>query len=119
MKTKNAVSLLAALAQETRLNIFRLLVVTGPIGTTPGIISEKLGIPAATLSFHLKELSRAGLINARHESRYIHYSANYLKMDQLLGFLTEYCCEGSACELVPRRSAAARTAVAKREKVTI
>ena len=118
MKSKAAVDILAALAQETRLNIFRLLVVTGPAGATPGAIGEQLGIPAATLSFHLKELSRAGLVTARQESRYIYYSANYPTMDELLGFLTENCCEGSACALSPMaRPVAVAPALSKRKKV--
>ena len=105
MKASDAVTQLAALAQESRLNIFRLLVVAGTDGLTPGKISEELGIPAATLSFHLKELSRAELIDARQESRYIHYSANYQQMNQLLGFLTEKCCAGKSCELKPATAA--------------
>ena len=99
METKAAVSLLTALAQESRLAVFRLLVEQGPDGLPAGKIGEQLGIPPATLSFHLKELSHAGLLQSRQESRYIFYSANYAAMNNLLAFLTENCCAGSACEV--------------------
>lgn len=97
MQNKAAVSLLAALAQETRLAIFRLLVVQGEQGMTVGKIGEALDVPPATLSFHLKELTRADLIIARQEGRFIHYSANYNMMNSLLGFMTENCCAAEAC----------------------
>lgn len=92
MNNTTAVKLLASLAQEARLEIFRLLVQTGEEGLAAGVIGETLGIPNSTLSFHLKELSHAGLIAARQESRYIYYSANYTSMNDLLGYLTENCC---------------------------
>jgi ArsR family transcriptional regulator len=98
MKTKSIVTALSALAQETRLAVFRLLVTVGPEGMTPGKIAERLDLPAATLSFHLKELSHAGLIDSRQESRFIYYSADYKTMNKLIAFLTENCCAGSACE---------------------
>jgi DNA-binding transcriptional ArsR family regulator len=98
MKPKTAINILAALAQETRLSIFRLLVAAGLEGMTPGKIAERLDLPAATLSFHLKELSNAGLIVSRQESRFIYYSADYKAMNKLIAFLTENCCAGSACE---------------------
>jgi len=98
METKTAVTLLAALAQVTRLSIYRLLVQQGPSGLSVGQIGEALGVAGATLSFHLKELSRAGLIQSRQESRFIYYSANYAEMNALLGFLTENCCRGEPCE---------------------
>lgn len=100
MKTKNAVLALAALAQESRLEIFRLLVRRGKRGMTPGELSEKLTIPAATLSFHLKELTRAGLLKPRRESRSIIYSADFERMQELLGFLMENCCadDGGKCK---------------------
>ena len=88
---------LPALAQDTRLSIFRLLVQAGPEGMTAGRIGEALEIPAATLSFHLKELSRAGLLGSRQESRYVWYFANYAAMNELIGYLTENCCRASAC----------------------
>lgn len=98
METKNAVTLLAALAQETRLSIYRLLVQQGPEGLPVGQIGERLSVASATLSFHLKELSHAGLLHARQEGRFIYYSANYDQMTGLLGYLTENCCRGEPCE---------------------
>lgn len=85
---------LAALAQETRLAVFRLLIQAGPEGVPAGVIAEKLDVPAATLSFHLKELSRAGLATSRQESRFIYYSANFEQMAALMSFLTQNCCQG-------------------------
>ncbi len=99
METKAAVSLLTALAQESRLAVFRLLVEQGPNGLPAGKVGEHLGIPPATLSFHLKELSHAGLVRSQQESRYIFYSANYEAMNSLLAFLAENCCAGSTCEV--------------------
>lgn len=99
MKTKSAVSLLAALAQETRLSVFRLLVQHGPEGLPAGRIAERLDISPATLSFHLKELTNAGLTRSRQEGRFIIYSANYRAMNDLLSFMTKNCCAGSACEV--------------------
>ena len=92
-----AVTQLAALAQESRLAIFRLLVQEGPEGLAVGRIAEALGLANATLSFHLKTLSQAGLIEARQSGRFIHYSANYAAMNGLVGFLTENCCGGTSC----------------------
>lgn len=98
MDIKNAVTLLASLAQEARLEIFRCLVQAGPDGLAAGTISQTLQIPNSTLSFHLKELSHAGMISARQESRFIYYSANYESMNALLAYLTKNCCAGqSAC----------------------
>lgn len=94
MENKLAVQLLSSIAQEARLEIFRLLVQAGAEGLAAGVIGEKLKIPASTLSFHLKELSFAGLINSRQVSRYIYYSANYEAMNGLLTYLTENCCAG-------------------------
>jgi ArsR family transcriptional regulator, arsenate/arsenite/antimonite-responsive transcriptional repressor len=98
MEIKEAVRALAALAQETRLSIFRLLVAAGKTGLSAGEIARALNLANATLSFHLKEMSRAGLINSRQESRYIFYSADFAAMNDLLGFLTENCCVGMPCE---------------------
>lgn len=97
MESKTAVTALAALAQESRLTVFRLLVQAGPAGMAAGKIGEMCGIPASSLSFHLKELTYAGLINSRQESRFVIYSANFNAMNDLLGFLTENCCQGSVC----------------------
>lgn len=95
MDTKSAVTLLSSIAQEARLDIFRLLVQAGTDGISAGIIGEKLNIPNSTLSFHLKELSQSGLISPRQESRYVYYSANYQSMTTLLNYLTENCCAGT------------------------
>lgn len=97
METIAAVPLLAALAQETRLSVFRLLVEQGPGGMPAGQIAERLGISPATLSFHLKELTHAGLTLSRQEGRYVIYSANFKAMDDLLSFLTQNCCAGTPC----------------------
>ena len=101
MKTNQAVPVLAALAQETRLSIFRALVQAGSPGLAAGRIAEAVGAPASTLSFHLKELATAGLVRSRQEGRFIYYTANYAAMNELLGFLTEKCCQGSG-ECVPK-----------------
>lgn len=98
METKTAITALAALAQESRLAIFRLLVQTGSAGISAGEIKEATGIPGSSLSFHLKELTHAGLIHARQESRFIYYSADYAAMNALLEFLTENCCGGKPCK---------------------
>jgi ArsR family transcriptional regulator, arsenate/arsenite/antimonite-responsive transcriptional repressor len=97
MDNKTAVIALSALAQESRLAIYRTLVQAGPEGITPGKISEMNGIPPSSLSFHLKELTYAGLISSRQESRYVYYAANFTAMNELLGFLTENCCAGASC----------------------
>src|SRR5918996_3901631 len=97
METKQAIQALSALAQETRLAIFRLLVQAGPAGLAAGVIGEKLDLPPATLSFHLAGLTRAGLAQSRQEGRFVIYSASYENMNALVGFLTENCCSGAAC----------------------
>lgn len=96
MDTKDALKALAALAQENRLAIFRLLVEQGPPGFAAGVIGEKLDLANATLSFHLKELTLAGLLTARQESRFIYYAANFEVMNTLMAYLTENCCAGSS-----------------------
>jgi DNA-binding transcriptional ArsR family regulator len=96
METKDALTALAALAQDTRLAVFRYLVEAGPEGVTVGRIGEALDVAPATLSFHLKELSHAGLIRSRQESRFIWYSADYEAMNGLIAYLTENCCRGQA-----------------------
>lgn len=100
MKTNDAIKALAALAQGTRLGVYRLLVQRGPEGLPPGAIAEKLDVPNATLSFHLKELSQAGLVSARQEGRFIYYAANYSAVNALVGYLTENCCGGEECSIV-------------------
>jgi DNA-binding transcriptional ArsR family regulator len=92
MEKRKAVESLAALAQESRLAIFRLLVKRGPEGYRPTQLGEKLDVTSPTLSFHLKELQRAGLINVRRDGRFLYYSPNFAHMNQLVGFLTENCC---------------------------
>jgi DNA-binding transcriptional ArsR family regulator len=95
MKEHDAVIALGALAQGTRLAVFRLLVQAGPDGLTVGRIAEGLDVAAPTLSFHLKELARAGLIESRQEGRFIRCSASFERMNELLSFLTENCCRDS------------------------
>ena len=97
METLNAAELLAALGHESRLAIFRLLVEAGRGGLYASAIGERLGMAPATLSFHLAHLTRVGLIAGERESRFIHYSANYGTMDELIAFLTRNCCQGEAC----------------------
>ena len=101
MDTLHAAERLAALGHENRLAIFRLLVEAGPEGLSAGVIGERLGIAAATLSFHLAHLSRVGLISARQQSRFKFYSADFAAMDELIAFLTDNCCSGSG-DCLPR-----------------
>jgi len=100
MSEKQIIAALAALAQESRLGIYRLLVATGPQGVAASKIAEQLGMPASSLSFHLKELTHAGLIRPKQEGRSIIYSANFDTMNALVGFLTENCCGGNPCSSV-------------------
>jgi len=97
MQTKEVITALAALAQESRLAVFRLLVQVGPAGLAASKIAEILGVPPSSLSFHLKELSYADLVISRQEGRFVIYSANITKMNSLIGFLTENCCGGNPC----------------------
>lgn len=101
MKKSAVIAALAALAQENRLDVFRCLVQQGPSGLAAGTIAERLALPAATLSFHLRTLKQAGLIDCRRESRSLIYSVNFACMNALLGYLSENCCEGQpqACGL--------------------
>jgi len=97
MDTKHVLAALAALAQESRLAIFRLLIQAGPAGLPAGKIGEELGITSSALSFHLKELAHAGLATARQDGRFVIYTAQFDTMSQLVGFLTENCCAGVPC----------------------
>ncbi|MEJ2479991.1 MAG: metalloregulator ArsR/SmtB family transcription factor [Acidihalobacter sp.] len=99
MKTQQIIAALSALAQESRLAIFRSLVVAGPQGMTPGELAEALSLAPATLSFHLKELVQAGLLHKRQEGRYIHYQANFAAMNGVIEYLTENCCQGQCCDV--------------------
>ena len=100
METNAAVSALSALAQASRLAVFRVLVQAGPAGLAAGKISELTDIPPSSLSFHLKELSHAGLAVPRQEGRFVIYTAQFETMNALLGFLTENCCGGNPCSPV-------------------
>ncbi len=94
-----AVKALAALAQAQRLRAFRALVVAGPDGLTPGVMAEQLGVAPSALSFHLKELAHSGLVSSEARGRNLIYRADFAQMTALLGYLTEHCCEGGACEV--------------------
>lgn len=102
METKTVAQILAALAHESRLAIFRLLVQAGPAGMTAGKIAEALGIPPSSLSFHMKELGHAHLVSSRQESRYVIYTANFQTIHEVIGFLTENCCGGAPCSASQR-----------------
>lgn len=121
MKESSAINALGALAQETRLDIFRLLVQKGPDGLPAGEIGKCVAQPSPTLSFHLNQLRFAGLVTSRRQSRSIIYSANYKAMNELLTYLTENCCGGnleacapravsSACDSRPKRSSTPKRA---------
>jgi DNA-binding transcriptional ArsR family regulator len=98
MKQSDVIAALAALAQDSRLAIYRLLVKRGPEGYAAGEIGERLKIAGPSLSFHLKELAHAGLVTARKDGRFIFYSAHFERMNDLVGYLTENCCsQGAVC----------------------
>ncbi len=97
MQETDVVRALAALAQEVRLRVFRALVVAGPAGLTPGDLAAQLEVAPNTLSFHLKELSHAGLISQERQGRNLIYRAAFDTMNALLAYLTENCCEGQGC----------------------
>ena len=99
MTESDAVRALAALAQQSRLQIFRQLVVAGVEGMTPSRLTEVLGVPGTALSFHLKELTHAGLITQERDGRNLIYRAAFATMNDLLAYLTVNCCEGQSCEL--------------------
>lgn len=121
MKTKNinetdALKSLAALAQAQRLRAFRALVVAGPDGLTPGAMAEQLGVAPSALSFHLKELTHAGLVSSEPQGRNLIYRASFSQMNALLGYLTEHCCQGGDCEVGPSQNAAVRPLAIQKEK---
>ena len=97
MKEIDAIRSLGALAQEMRLRIFRALVVAGNEGLTPSGLTEQLNVAANTLSFHLKELTHAGLISQERQGRNLIYRASFVNMNELLGYLTDNCCQGTSC----------------------
>jgi len=101
MEEKYVIDALAALAQTSRLRIFRALVVKGNEGLTPALLAEMMGMPANTLSFHLKELMHADLISQERSGRNLIYRAQYDRMNAVLAYLSENCCQGQACEVVP------------------
>ena len=101
MEEQSVLKALTALSQAHRLRVFRALVVAGPAGLTPGQIAEAQQIPAATLSFHLKELVQAGLLTQERQGRSLIYRADFAQMNALLTFLTENCCQGDACAATP------------------
>ena len=98
-----AIDALAALAQETRLQVYRLLVEAGPEGMPAGRIGEALDLPPATLSFHLAHLARAGLAQSRQDGRFVIYSADFQNMNALVGYLTENCCGSGSCAPMPTK----------------
>ncbi len=116
MEIKDIINALSALAQETRLSIFRLLVETGPQGLAVGAIAEKLGVANATLSFHLKELTNAGLTIATPNGRSIIYATNFTTMNGLVEYLTENCCVGAGCP--PGKSSVAACEAGKSPVIT-
>jgi len=125
MKSSKAIVALAALAQDTRLAVYRLLVQQGPTGLAAGEIAGQLRVTPATLSFHLKELAHAGLVSARQEGRFVFYAANFDAMNALVAFLTENCCAADggqpcapavACKPIDVALSARTAAKAKRSK---
>ncbi len=98
MEEKDIVKCLAALAQASRLQLFRALVVAGPQGLTPGDLAQATGMAAATLSFHLKELLNAGLLSQERSGRNLIYRADFARMNGVLAYLTDNCCQGQPCQ---------------------
>lgn len=118
MQNKQAITILSALAQESRLAVYRLLIEHAPEGLAASAIAEKLGLPNATLSFHLKELSHAGLVSSRQSGRFIYYTPVIEVMDELIGYLTDHCCSqsGDTCTTATAKCAPGKrpAAVARR-----
>jgi DNA-binding transcriptional ArsR family regulator len=117
MERSNAIAALAALAQDNRLDVFRLLVQAGPAGMAAGAVAEALDLAPNTLTFHFDRLRMAGLVNVRREGRSMIYAAQYEAMNALISYLTENCCQGQSCTPAKRKSAAP-AATRRREKVT-
>jgi ArsR family transcriptional regulator, arsenate/arsenite/antimonite-responsive transcriptional repressor len=113
METTQAVTALAALAHQSRLSIFRLLVEAGPEGMAAGAIGDKLKVPPATLSFHLANLANAGLVRSRQDGRFVIYSTDFANMNALVAYLTENCCSG-ASTCAPASCGSPRTGQRKR-----
>ncbi len=111
MEINTAVTALAALAHTSRLAVFRLLVQAGATGMAAGQISAAAGIAPSSLSFHLKELSHAGLIQARPEGRFVIYAANFAQAADLVAYLTEHCCGGQDCGLPSTNTATSSTSI--------
>lgn len=116
MEKSDAIVALAALAQDTRLDVFRLLVQAGPEGLPAGRIGDVLGLPSATLSFHLNQLRHAGMVNFRREGRSLIYAAEYATMNALLSYLTENCCGGTDAACAPAWTPQAVATAARPEK---
>jgi|ERR1700722_14181743 ArsR family transcriptional regulator len=118
MKTQNAVVALAALAQDNRLDIFRLLVQAGPDGMAAGQVSDKLGLAPNTLTFHFDRLRVAGLVTVRRDGRSMIYAARYETMNGLLAFLTENCCQGVPASCAPMECKPTSKSARKKERVS-
>jgi ArsR family transcriptional regulator, arsenate/arsenite/antimonite-responsive transcriptional repressor len=116
METSEAIAALTALAQETRLDVFRLLVQAGPEGLSAGRIGALLNLPPATLSFHLNQLKHARLVSFRRESRSLIYVAEYPAMNALLGYLTENCCAGTVSACAPECALPAYDSISTRRR---
>ncbi len=114
METSRALAALSALSQASRLAVFRLLVEVGPDGLPAGSIGAELGLPPATLSFHLAQLAQAGLVSGRQDGRYVIYVADYESINALIAYLTENCCGASGCASGTVRSTTSKGA--SREK---
>ena len=110
MNEENLVKALAAMAQVSRLRVFRTLIVAGPSGLTPGALGEELGLAATTLSFHLKELTHAGLVSQERDGRNLIYRAVYGQMRAVMSYLTAHCCQGQACDARQVQTATRRRA---------
>jgi ArsR family transcriptional regulator len=117
MDSSHIVQALAALAHETRLALFRMLVEQGPEGLPAGIIAERLGIPPSSLTFHVQHLHRAGLITQRRMSRQLIYAAEFAAMNGLVAYLTENCCDGSAAVCPPAGDGRHAGAIPARKRV--